>query len=126
METEMNLTRLRSSLSSMARFMGRLSIAATHIFVVTLLAWQVLRFYIAQRLLDVHRAVGRGFGFTFPEPDFLALTPWYVRPFDMMSPMVRIDYIFVSEHFIPQETHVLPRGYGSDHRPVVAKLRFAR
>jgi endonuclease/exonuclease/phosphatase family metal-dependent hydrolase len=44
----------------------------------------------------------------------------------MMSPMVRIDYIFVSEHFIPQETHVLPSGYGSDHRPVVAMLRFAR
>jgi endonuclease/exonuclease/phosphatase family metal-dependent hydrolase len=81
---------------------------------------------MAEHLTDVHRAVGRGFGFTFPEPDFLALTPWYAQPVKTMSPMVRIDHIFVSEHFIPQETHVVPEGYGSDHRPVVATLRFVR
>jgi endonuclease/exonuclease/phosphatase family metal-dependent hydrolase len=81
---------------------------------------------IAEHLTDVHRAVGRGFGFTFPEPDFLLLTPWYAQSFKTMSPMVRIDHIFVSGHFIPQEIHVVPEGYGSDHRPVVATLRFAR
>ncbi|MBN1992624.1 MAG: endonuclease/exonuclease/phosphatase family protein [Anaerolineae bacterium] len=79
---------------------------------------------VATRLTDVHRVVGRGFGFTFPEPDVLAWMPWYAQPFKMVSPVVRIDHIFVSEHFAPQETHVISKGYGSDHRPVVATLRF--
>jgi endonuclease/exonuclease/phosphatase family metal-dependent hydrolase len=80
---------------------------------------------IAAHLIDVHHAVGQGFGFTFPEPDVLALMPWYAQAFDKISPVVRIDHIFVNAHLIPEETHVIPNGYGSDHRPVVATLHFA-
>ena len=80
---------------------------------------------IANHLTDVHWAAGYGFGFTFPEPDVVARRG-YNRLFQMASPMVRIDHIFVNKNFDPQETHVIPHGYGSDHRPVVATLRFSQ
>jgi vancomycin resistance protein VanJ len=73
---------------------------------------------IAGRLTDVHWAVGQGFAFTFP--DMRRYTGRSLVP----GPLVRIDHIFVSRHFIPQEIHVAPSGYGSDHRPVIATLRF--
>ena len=82
---------------------------------------------IANHLTDVHQAVGRGFGFTYPETDVLdkiPLAPWYVQLLRLARPVFRIDYIFVSDHFVPQETHVIPNGFGSDHRPVVATLWF--
>lgn len=74
---------------------------------------------IADRLNDVHWTVGRGFAFTFPDAR---------RPVDdspVLRPVVRIDHIFVSEHFAPQEILVAPSSYGSDHRPVVATLRLS-
>jgi vancomycin resistance protein VanJ len=74
---------------------------------------------ISSQLTEVHWGAGRGFGFTFPD------TRRYVRELPPLRPMVRIDHVFVSEHFTPQETHVVPAGHGSDHRPVVATLRFA-
>jgi endonuclease/exonuclease/phosphatase family metal-dependent hydrolase len=80
---------------------------------------------IANHLTDVHHTVGRGFGFTFPEPDVVSRMSGAMRFFDKVSPIVRIDHVFVSKHFIPEETHVIPSGYGSDHRPVMATLRFA-
>jgi endonuclease/exonuclease/phosphatase family metal-dependent hydrolase len=43
----------------------------------------------------------------------------------LLGPVVRIDHVFVNEHFAPQEIHVAPGEYGSDHWPVVATLRFA-
>lgn len=73
---------------------------------------------LADRLTDAHWAVGQGFGFTFPD------TRRYVSILPALRPMVRIDHIFVSQHFSPREIHVAPSGYGSDHRPVVATLRF--
>jgi endonuclease/exonuclease/phosphatase (EEP) superfamily protein YafD len=78
---------------------------------------------IANHLTDVHWAVGHGLGFTFPKPDVVARMG-YGQLFQKISPVVRIDHIFVNKHFQPQETHVIPNGYGSDHRPVVATLRF--
>jgi endonuclease/exonuclease/phosphatase family metal-dependent hydrolase len=48
-----------------------------------------------------------------------------MQPFRMITPLFRIDHIFVNHHFVPQETHVIPSGFGSGHRPVVATLRFA-
>jgi endonuclease/exonuclease/phosphatase family metal-dependent hydrolase len=73
---------------------------------------------VADKLTDVHWSVGRGFGFTFPD------LRRYGADSPVVGPVVRIDHIFVSEHLTPQETHVIPSGHGSDHRPVVATLRF--
>jgi len=79
---------------------------------------------IANQLTDVHQAAGRGFGFTFPEPAALAVLPWYLQPARLLTPVVRIDHILVNDRFTPLESYVAPIGYGSDHRPVVATLRF--
>ncbi len=73
---------------------------------------------VADELTDVHWSVGRGFGFTFPD------LRRYGADSPVVGPVVRIDHIFVSEHLTPQEIHVVPSGHGSDHRPVVATLRF--
>jgi vancomycin resistance protein VanJ len=73
---------------------------------------------IADQLTDVHWSVGQGFAFTFP--DFRR----YGSDSPILRPMVRIDHVFVSDHFTPQAIRVIPSGYGSDHLPVVATLRF--
>jgi vancomycin resistance protein VanJ len=73
---------------------------------------------VADKLTDVHWSVGRGFGFTFPD------LRRYGADSPVVGPVVRIDHIFVSEHLTPQEIHVISSGHGSDHRPVVATLRF--
>jgi vancomycin resistance protein VanJ len=74
---------------------------------------------VAEHLTDVHQAVGRGFGFTFPH------IGWYARDHLLLRPVVRIDHILVSYHFWPRSIHVAPPVKGSDHRPVLATLRFA-
>jgi endonuclease/exonuclease/phosphatase (EEP) superfamily protein YafD len=72
------------------------------------------------------QAVGRGFGFTFP--DFSQARsldlPWYTRPLLAAGPVVRIDHIFASQHFVPRQTSVVPVASGSDHRPVIATLSW--
>jgi endonuclease/exonuclease/phosphatase (EEP) superfamily protein YafD len=81
---------------------------------------------IATHLTDVHWAVGQGFGFTFPDlsravsPD----QPWLLRLLLQTGPVVKIDHIFVSDHFTPLELHVAPTSAGSDHRPVTATLQY--
>jgi vancomycin resistance protein VanJ len=75
---------------------------------------------VAERLTDTHWVVGRGFGFTFPD----ARRPMNGSISLLLRPLVRIDHVFVSQHFLPQEVHLAPPGYGSDHRPVLATLRF--
>lgn len=76
---------------------------------------------LAQRLTDVHRAVGWGFGFTFPGD-------WRdeggIR-LPVAFPLLRIDHIFANDAWIPEEIKVIPVGPGSDHLPVVATLRRA-
>ena len=82
---------------------------------------------IAHHLTDVQAAAGRGFGFTFPENDVLdkiPWVPWYVQLLRIPRPFLRIDHILVSRHFAPLDTYVVPNGFGSDHRPVVATLQF--
>ncbi len=74
---------------------------------------------VAGQLTDVHWSVGRGFGFTFPD------LRRYGADSPILGPVVRIDHIFVSDHFTPQEIHVIPSGHGSDHQPVVATLRLS-
>lgn len=79
---------------------------------------------VASRLIDVHQTAGRGFGFTFPEPAAFAALPWYLQPARLLAPVVRIDHILVNDRFMPLESYVVPAGYGSDHRPVVATVRL--
>jgi len=74
---------------------------------------------VADQLTDVHWSVGRGFGFTFPD------LRRYGANSPILGPVVRIDHIFVNDHFTPQGIHVIPSGYGSDHQPVVATLQFS-
>jgi endonuclease/exonuclease/phosphatase (EEP) superfamily protein YafD len=74
---------------------------------------------IADHLTDVHRAIGWGFGFTFPGQQLERGLP------PLPSPVLRIDHVFVSDQWIPLAIRVLPAGPGSDHLPVVAKLRLA-
>jgi vancomycin resistance protein VanJ len=70
---------------------------------------------VRARLTDAYRAVGRGFGHTFPRlgtfPHGLPV-PW---------PMLRLDYVWHSAHFRPVSAHLGKSG-GSDHRPVVVRL----
>lgn len=78
---------------------------------------------LGEHLTDVHRAVGWGFGFTFPGR---WRDPWPLPLHKVpLIPILRIDHIFVSRHLLPEETHVVPEGPGSDHLPVVATLRHA-
>lgn len=76
---------------------------------------------LVEHLTDVHRAVGWGFGFTFPGR---WRDPWLLPLHHVpLIPILRIDHIFVSRHWLPEEIHVVPEGPGSDHLPVVATLR---
>ena len=82
---------------------------------------------IANQLTSVHHAVGSGFGFTYPDPsiiDTIGVIP-RLGPLPL-NPIVHIDHIFVSDQFTPIETHIIPHGHGSDHRPVVATLQIGQ
>lgn len=76
---------------------------------------------IAAHLTDVHRAVGWGFGFTFADFGAISFLP---SVFQAIGPVVRIDYIFVSDEFTPVKTWVESHGYGSDHLPVIADVQL--
>ena len=62
-------------------------------------------------LIDAHRATGVGFGPTFPRR----------LPSGWSAPMIRIDYILMTEEFQPIASWVGGDG-GSDHLPVLATL----
>jgi vancomycin resistance protein VanJ len=72
---------------------------------------------IAGHLENAHRAAGSGFGFTYPSSDFRLLG---VLP---APPLVRIDHIFLSDHFVALRAGTIEDSGGSDHRPVFAKVR---
>lgn len=73
--------------------------------------YQVL---IQAGLVDVHRAAGWGFGSTYPKKAWSEGNRF---------PLVRIDYILVSDDFCPQRAWVGEDG-GSDHLPVLARLSW--
>jgi len=75
---------------------------------------------INQSLSNAHWEAGWGFGFSFP-----AHSPHYKR-IPIITPMVRIDHIFYSDHFFAQSAQTLATSGGSDHLPVVATLRFSQ
>ena len=67
-------------------------------------------------LKNAHWQAGWGFGFTYPTSvgKLLRKIP--------LPPLVRIDHIFHSKHFITQKASTLPDSGGSDHFPVIAEL----
>jgi vancomycin resistance protein VanJ len=73
---------------------------------------------LSERLQNAHERAGSGFGFTWP-----AMGP---RPFGLSvpPPMVRIDHLFFSAHFVALRAETLEDAGGSDHRPVLAVLRL--
>jgi endonuclease/exonuclease/phosphatase family metal-dependent hydrolase len=71
---------------------------------------------LRRQLRDAFLDSGRGFGFSYPAtPKFGIRLPW---------PLVRIDYIFHSDHLASYDTRALVNSGGSDHRPVVSELRL--
>lgn len=71
---------------------------------------------LCQTLKNAHWQAGWGFGFTYPTS---AVKLWGSLP---LPPLVRIDHIFHSKHFVTQKASTLPNSGGSDHFPVLAEL----
>jgi endonuclease/exonuclease/phosphatase (EEP) superfamily protein YafD len=80
---------------------------------------------LAGGLKDAWRVAGRGFGHTFPGPGWInAGGDGLPRPLRRFVPhwLMRIDHIFVSDHWRPLYARVSLLHGGSDHRAVVADL----
>jgi endonuclease/exonuclease/phosphatase (EEP) superfamily protein YafD len=73
---------------------------------------------LSLRLNDAYRRVGAGFGLSFPRRG--ALPP----PFPSPIPMLRLDYVWHSDHFQSAWAYIGDAGH-SDHHPVVAGLRWS-
>jgi endonuclease/exonuclease/phosphatase family metal-dependent hydrolase len=76
-------------------------------------------------LLDVWRDAGRGLGHTVPGPAWSnARGDGLPRPLRRFIPhsLLRIDHVFVTDHWRAVYARVSSRHGGSDHRPVVADL----
>jgi endonuclease/exonuclease/phosphatase (EEP) superfamily protein YafD len=71
-------------------------------------------------LKNAHWQAGWGFGFTYPTSKIKFLGIF------SLPPLVRIDHIFHSKHFISQKAYRLPDSGGSDHFPIVAELVLKR
>jgi vancomycin resistance protein VanJ len=67
-------------------------------------------------LKNAHWQAGWGFGFTYPTNAVK-----FLRSFPL-PPLVRIDHIFHSNHFITQKASTLSDPGGSDHFPIIAEL----
>ena len=73
---------------------------------------------LSRRLRDAYRAVGAGLGLSFPRRGAFPVAfpaPW---------PMLRLDYVWHSEHFASAWAYRGDAGH-SDHHPIVAGLRWA-
>ena len=76
---------------------------------------------VAQRLGDSYREVGWGPGHTWPAQQTKHIQS---RWLELLAPVTRIDYVFHSRHWNAVEAEVLKMDTGSDHRPIVATLRW--
>jgi vancomycin resistance protein VanJ len=71
---------------------------------------------VSSALANAHEERGSGFGFTYPA---------YIRSrFGAIAavPLVRIDHIFFTDHFVAVRAGTIDDSGGSDHRPVFADL----
>lgn len=73
---------------------------------------------IAEHLIDTHREVGWGMGFTFPN---FGMTN---ARLSFLPPVARIDYVFHNASLFGVETRILPNTGGSDHFPLYVVLAF--
>jgi endonuclease/exonuclease/phosphatase (EEP) superfamily protein YafD len=70
---------------------------------------------LSRHLRNAHDEAGSGLGFTFPAAArALGIVP--------LVPLVRIDHVFVSGHFLALSAGTIADAGGSDHRPVYAEL----
>jgi endonuclease/exonuclease/phosphatase (EEP) superfamily protein YafD len=70
---------------------------------------------LTAKFTDSFREVGFGLGQTFPDFSTGNLL-------ELLPPMIRIDYVFHSEHLQSISAEVWHSSAGSDHRPLVASL----
>lgn len=75
---------------------------------------------VNQHLQNAHWEAGWGFGFSFPahSPKFNGVP--------ILTPVIRIDHIFYSRHFLARSARTLDESGGSDHFPVVANLSLVK
>jgi endonuclease/exonuclease/phosphatase (EEP) superfamily protein YafD len=73
---------------------------------------------VAKRLRDAYQSVGSGFGHSFP---VVGKCP---RLFPSPFPMLRLDYVWHSDHFGSAWAYRGDPGH-SDHHPIIAGLRWA-
>jgi endonuclease/exonuclease/phosphatase (EEP) superfamily protein YafD len=71
---------------------------------------------IAETMGDAYREAGTGWGGTWPVPIVTELPYW-------LPPVLRVDYIWHSQHFHPLEAGNGPK-LGSDHLPVYARFNL--
>jgi endonuclease/exonuclease/phosphatase (EEP) superfamily protein YafD len=71
---------------------------------------------LSRHLRNAHDEAGSGLAFTFPSTSkrLLGVVP--------LTPLVRIDHLFVSGHFLALRAGTLADSGGSDHHPVYAEL----
>jgi len=74
---------------------------------------------ITARYGDAFRESGTGFGLTFPS---LSGYDYPYSLFRWMPPVIRIDYVFYSEHWTAVSARVIGESGRSDHYPVTAEL----
>lgn len=78
---------------------------------------------IAALYTDAFATVGEGTGLTYP--DYSTEQSRVNHRLPVFTPLIlRLDYIFHSAFFIPESAAVWSESGGSDHRPVVAVLRW--
>jgi endonuclease/exonuclease/phosphatase (EEP) superfamily protein YafD len=65
---------------------------------------------------DTFRAVGTGFGLTFPN------LAQFAQPLGLFPPLLRIDYVFYSAAWIPIDAYVIQENGDSDHYPLYVEL----
>jgi endonuclease/exonuclease/phosphatase family metal-dependent hydrolase len=71
---------------------------------------------LSRHLRNAHEEAGERLGFTFPSSNRRAFV---VFP---QLPLVRIDHVFVSGHFLALRAGTIEDAGGSDHHPVWAEL----
>lgn len=72
---------------------------------------------LSTRLQDAYRSVGAGLGHTFPSRGS------FPRAFPAPWPVLRLDYVWHSQHFAPSWAYRGDPGQ-SDHHPIVVGLRW--
>jgi endonuclease/exonuclease/phosphatase (EEP) superfamily protein YafD len=78
---------------------------------------------IVSELSDSWREVGWGFGHTFPGSNGFG-SRFHFMGVPLPRWLLRIDYVFHSEHWQAESAVVGPWDGVSDHRPVVVTLRL--